>query len=326
MKVRIRWGSRTPFPLRASPPEPAPESSPEPMPPPAEPPPVDAPSSEAPSLASSVEAPPADAQPAEPSPAIVAMPPREPGIIGKLMIEAYGASNVGCVRTNNEDYFLVAPTIGLYVVADGMGGAQAGEHASKLAVETVHALLQSLDPSHRDSDTVSEALVSAFEEANRRVMDASASDPGLEGMGTTLIAAMESDDGLVIASVGDSRGYEHDSDKLKLITEDQTWVNEVGRRLGIEEESLKTHPMRHVLTMAIGVSEQLRVHTYELHPSPGTQVLLCSDGLHGVAPEEEVAEILHSKDSLESKCDQLIAAARAHGGPDNVTAVLLQAA
>ncbi len=113
------------------------------------------------------------------------------------MIEAYGASNVGCVRTNNEDYFLVAPTLGQYVVADGMGGAQAGEHASKLAVETVHDLLQKdLDPAHRDSDAVSDALVSAFEEANRRVMDAAASDPGLEGMGTTLIAAMESDDGL----------------------------------------------------------------------------------------------------------------------------------
>jgi protein phosphatase len=241
------------------------------------------------------------------------------------MIEAYGASNVGCVRTNNEDYFLVAPTIGQYVVADGMGGAQAGEHASKLAVETVYDLLQDLDRSRRDSETVSDALVSAFEEANRRVMDAAAADPSLEGMGTTLIAAMETNDGLIVASVGDSRVYVFENDTLKLITEDQTWVNEVGRRLGIEEESLKTHPMRHVLTMAIGVSDQLRVHTYELHPSPGTQILLCSDGLHGVAPEDEVANILHSKDSLEAKCDQLIAAARAHGGPDNVTAVLLRA-
>ncbi|MGA3186419.1 MAG: Stp1/IreP family PP2C-type Ser/Thr phosphatase [Bryobacteraceae bacterium] len=240
------------------------------------------------------------------------------------MIEAYGASNVGCVRTNNEDYFLVAPPIGLYVVADGMGGAQAGEHASKLAVETIYELLQKLDPPPRDSQAVSDALVAAFEEANHRVMDAASSDPSLEGMGTTLIAAMSSDNGLVIASVGDSRGYQYD-DGLQLITEDQTWVNEVGRRLGIEEESLKTHPMRHVLTMAIGVSEQLRVHTYEMRPAPGAQLLLCSDGLHGVAPEEEMATILQSKDSLESKCDQLIAAARAHGGPDNVTAVIIQA-
>lgn len=241
------------------------------------------------------------------------------------MIEAYGASNVGCVRTNNEDYFLVAPTNGLYVVADGMGGAQAGEHASKLAVETIFDLVERLDASKRDPETISDTLVGAFEEANRRVMDAASSDPGLEGMGTTLIAVMETDEGLVVASVGDSRAYESNAGRLHLITEDQTWVNEVGRRLGIEEESLKTHPMRHVLTMAIGVSEQLRVHTYQLQPSTGTQVLLCSDGLHGVAPEEEMAAILDSKDSLESKCAQLIAAARAHGGPDNITAVLLQA-
>jgi serine/threonine protein phosphatase PrpC len=299
MKVRIRWGSRAPEALPATP-EVAPPAA-------------VAPSAE-PSLNTA----------REPAPEIAAMPPREPGIIGKLMIEAFGASNVGCVRTNNEDYFLVAPTLGQYVVADGMGGAQAGEHASKLAVETIHDLLQDLDPARRDSDTVSDALVSAFEEANRRVMDAAASDPSLEGMGTTLIAVMESDDGLIVASVGDSRVYVFEHDKLKLITEDQTWVNEVGRRLGIEEESLKTHPMRHVLTMAIGVSEQLRVHTYQLRLSTGTQVLMCSDGLHGVAPEDEMADILNSKDSLESKCEQLIAAARAHGGPDNVTAVLLK--
>jgi serine/threonine protein phosphatase PrpC len=293
MKVRIRWAPR------------ASDAPPAPVVP--------------------LPAPPVEETTVETPPAIAAMPPHEPGIIEKLMIEAYGASNVGCVRTNNEDYFLVAPTIGLYVVADGMGGAQAGEHASKLAVETIFELLRDLDPARRDSDTVCDALVAAFEEANRRVMDAASADPNLEGMGTTLIAAMEADGALVIASVGDSRAYESSNGTLKLITEDQTWVNEVGRRLGIEEESLKTHPMRHVLTMAIGVSEQVRVHTYELHPSPGAQILLCSDGLHGVAPEEEVANILDSKDSLQSKCEQLIASARGHGGPDNVTGVLLQA-
>ena len=234
MKIRIRWGSRAP----AAPAEVHPR--------------IKAP------LSISDEA----VTEGIVSPAVA---PPEPGIIEKLMIEAYGASNVGCVRTNNEDYFLIAPSIGLYVVADGMGGAQAGEHASKLAVETLVGLMEKLDPSSRDRSTVSDALVDAFEEANRRVMDAASSDPSLEGMGTTLIAAMECDGGLVVASVGDSRGYQSDNGALKLITEDQTWVNEVGRRLGLEEESLKTHPMRHVLTMAIGVSEQLRVHTYQLH-------------------------------------------------------------
>jgi PPM family protein phosphatase len=288
MKLRLRWGSRKPAPA--------------PVPP------------------APVEEPPL----ADEAPEVVDLSPREPGIIGKLMIEAYGASNVGSVRTNNEDYFLVAPTAGLYVVADGMGGAQAGEHASKLAVETLYDLVQKLDPAQRTCTVLADSLVAAFEEANRRVMDAASADPSLEGMGTTLIAAIECSQGIIVVSVGDSRGYLFEEGKLRLVTEDQTWVNEVGRRLGIEEESLKTHPMRHVLTMAIGVSEQLRVHDYELHPHSGNQILLCSDGLHGVAPEEEVAKILASQDPLQAKCDQLIAAARAHGGPDNITAVLLQ--
>jgi serine/threonine protein phosphatase PrpC len=167
-------------------------------------------------------------------------------------------------------------------------------------------------------------LIQAFEEANRRVMDKASHDPTMEGMGTTLVAALENKGELLIANVGDSRLYLFQNGKLNPITEDQTWVNEVGRRLGLDEDSLKTHPMRHVLTMAIGVSEQLRVHTYMLKPAPGMQVLLCSDGLHGVAREEDLAEILASTEPLETKCSDLIKAARAQGGPDNITAIILQ--
>jgi len=96
--------------------------------------------------------------------------------------------------------------------------------------------------------------------------------------------------------------------------------------LGLEEAMLKNHPMRHVLTMAVGVSDQLRVHSYQLQPSPGLQVLLCTDGLHGVTSEQEIEKTLASQDTLEAKCRQLIASARAQGGPDNITAVLLRAA
>jgi serine/threonine protein phosphatase PrpC len=244
----------------------------------------------------------------------------EPVIIGKLMIEAFGASDPGCVRSNNEDYYLLSPSLGLYLVADGMGGAQAGEHASKLAVETVWEVLYAAG-TPIDSDK----LVGAFEEANRRVMAAAAADPSMEGMGTTLVAAAEVNEGLLIASVGDSRAYIHENGQLVIVTDDQTWVNEVGRRLGLDEDSLKNHPMRHVLTMAIGVSDQPRVQTYLLSPSPGALVLLCSDGLHGVARESDLLKILSSNGSLEEKCSDLIAAARAEGGPDNITAVLLKA-
>lgn len=252
-------------------------------------------------------------------------PAAEPGIIEGPMIEASGLSDPGCVRTNNEDYYLVSPSIGLYVVADGMGGAQAGEEASKLAADTVQDILSQAVSKAAGGKVDTATLVSAFEDANRRVMDKAATDASLDGMGTTLVVAIEAGDELLIASVGDSRAYVFENGSLKTITQDQTWVNEVGRRLGLDEESLKSHPMRHVLTMAIGVSEELRVHTYTLKPAPGTQVLLCSDGLHGVASEEDLTSALASSEPLAAKCATLVAAARAKGGPDNITAVLLKA-
>jgi protein phosphatase len=234
------------------------------------------------------------------------------------MLEAFGLSDPGCVRQNNEDFYLIDPS-GAYIVADGMGGAQAGEHASKLAAETVASFLQNA------GEPDAEILFQAFREANLRVMQEAASKPELEGMGTTLVAALESGPVLLIASVGDSRVYLYDGSKLTGITEDQTWVNEVGRRLGIDEASLKTHPMRHVLTMAIGVSPELRVHSYTIRPHPGELILISSDGLHGVVEAGVIAGTLSGNGSLQAKCERLIDAAKQAGGPDNITVVLLKA-
>ena len=235
------------------------------------------------------------------------------------MLEAFGLSDPGCVRPNNEDYYLLAPEKGLYVVADGMGGAQAGERASKLAVDTLAGFIA------KSGVPGAEMLAEAFQEANNQVMNAASNDVSLEGMGTTLVAVLEAGPELLIASVGDSRAYVYQGDELIGITEDQTWVHEVGRRLGIDETSLRSHPMRHVLTMAIGVSPELRVHSYALKPQAGAEVLLCSDGLHGVVDEGVIAEALAGDGSLESKCRKLIEAAKAAGGPDNITTVLLRA-
>lgn len=247
------------------------------------------------------------------------------------MLEAFGLTDPGCVRTNNEDCFVIAPELGLYIVADGMGGAQAGEHASRLATDFV------LDVIHRTEAKNADALVQSIQDANRAVMDAASRKAELDGMGTTIVAALElperpDDDASIvcIASVGDSRAYSfEESDqgsKLTEITEDQTWVNEVGRRLGLDDEALKSHPMRHVLTMAVGVSEPLRVNTYILPLRAGSQVLLCSDGLHGVVSAEILSVIMHDADaSLKEKCSQLIAAARDAGGPDNITVIILRA-
>src|SRR5580693_1837368 len=235
------------------------------------------------------------------------------------MLEAFGLSDSGCVRPNNEDCYLIAPEKGLYAVADCMSAAQAGERASKLAVDTLAGFIA------QSGQADAEMLAQAFQEANNQVMNAASNDVNLEGMGTTLVAALEAGPEILIASVGDSRAYVYQDHELIGITEDQTWVHEVGRRLGIDEVSLRSHPMRHVLTMAIGVSPELRVHSYALKPQSGAEVLLCSDGLHGVVDDSVIADALAGDGSLESKCRKLVEAARSAGGPDNITAVLLRA-
>jgi PPM family protein phosphatase len=237
------------------------------------------------------------------------------------MLEACALSDRGCVRSNNEDFCLIDSNLGLYVLADGMGGAKAGERASRMAVDTVADVVKLTHK--RDS----QVLLSAVEEANRRVVEAAHSDPTLEGMGTTLVAALEVEDKLAIASVGDSRAYVLDDQGLRMITEDQTWVNEVGRPMGLDEDSLRTHPWRHVLTMAIGASAPLTVNYYSVGLRPGSLVLMCSDGLHGVVDPPELEQILRGgRDgvSLEESCRRLIQAAREAGGPDNITAVLVR--
>jgi serine/threonine protein phosphatase PrpC len=234
------------------------------------------------------------------------------------MLEAFGLSDSGCIRANNEDYYMLVAPLDLYLVADGMGGAQAGEHASKLAVETV------ADYVMKAGETTGEVLLNAVHEANKKVFGAADGDAALHGMGTTLTVCWKVGGELLVANVGDSRAYLYQDGELHLITEDQTWNNEVGRRLGLGDEVLRTHPMRHVLTSAVGVSDNVRIHSYAVPLAPGALFLLCSDGLHGVVAPEKIIETLSGPGTLEDKCHTLIDAAKQAGGPDNVTAVLLR--
>ena len=235
------------------------------------------------------------------------------------MLEAFALSDQGCVRSNNEDYCLIKPELGLYVLADGMGGARAGERASQLAVDTVVEVVR--EAQRRDS----QVLRTAVEEANRRVLEAARNDASLEGMGTTLVVALETEEGLSIASVGDSRAYLLDESGFRAITDDQTWVNEVGRPLGLDEDSLRNHPMRHVLTMAVGASAPLTVNYYSVPLQVGALVLISSDGLHGVLEADQIEQILRGGPygwTLEESCRRLIEAAKEAGGPDNITVIL----
>jgi serine/threonine protein phosphatase PrpC len=231
------------------------------------------------------------------------------------MLEAVGLSDLGLVRTNNEDRFFSSAAAGLCVLADGMGGAQAGEMASSLAVEAV-AELTALEPPSQL------LLETAFQEADRRVREAAASDPSLRGMGTTLVAALETPSGIAVSNIGDSRCWLWENDRLTLLTRDQNWVNEVGRSLGLSEEALSVHPLRHALTTAVGVGVLRRVQSRIVPVRTGSVILLSSDGLHEVATHDAIAAVLSEGGPLLFLCQGLIDIALANGGPDNVTVVL----
>jgi protein phosphatase len=238
------------------------------------------------------------------------------------MLEVCALTDPGRVRQSNQDSFRIVRELGLYMLADGMGGARGGARASLLAVETVEKSLTRSQ--HRDAA----ALLMAVEEANDLVLAEAGRDPNLEGMGTTIVAALETKaNDIAIASVGDSRAYILHGDELRAVTTDQTWVQEVGRGLGLDEASLRTHPMRHVLTMAVGVGVAVRILYYALELQAGDMLLLTTDGLHGVVPEARIKEILKDPaSSLETKCQMLMAAAHEAGSPDNVTVMLLRPA
>ena len=208
------------------------------------------------------------------------------------MTEAYGLTDTGCIRSNNEDCYRIAPELGLYLLADGMGGAKAGEKASELAVETVAAVFR--ESGQRNS----QVLLKAIETANRRVIELARNDSKLEGMGTTLVAALDMGDELLIASVGDSRAYLLENGSFRPITEDQSWVNEVGRPLGLDEATLRAHPMRNVLTMAIGASPNLIVNCYPI---------ALESGIGGAALERRAAR----SGSRRMSSNRLCAAAKA---------------
>jgi protein phosphatase len=242
------------------------------------------------------------------------------------MLQAFGYSDPGCVRPNNEDYFISDSARAIFILADGMGGAAGGEFASQLSSEKLYEVLR--------EGTGEASAEEAFQAAHRYVRQAAVDTPALQGMATTLLLARAVEgvtrgrnSGPVtfeIASVGDSRAYFYRPGSLELLTRDQTWVAEVGVRLGLSEEALKTHHLRHVLTMAVGIKEELRIFSCSVELACGDQILLCSDGLHGVISERSLLDALESEKSLPEKCHYLVDAAKEAGGPDNITVLLVQ--
>ena len=229
--------------------------------------------------------------------------------------EAVQITDTGRQREANEDsYFARAP---LFAVADGMGGAQAGEVASGLAVET----LGEMPP---DDGNVEEELTEAIVQANRRIHDKSQDDRALSGMGTTLTAAFVHDGKVTLGHVGDSRAYRYRDGELAQLTDDHSLVAELERHGKLTAAEARVHPQRSMILRALGIGAEVEVDTYCFIGEVGDVFLLCSDGLSGLVHDAVIAEVLKDCDTLEAAAEKLIELANLSGGPDNITTVLFR--
>ncbi len=256
---------------------------------------------------------------------------------GELSIEAWGSTDVGMKRRLNEDVFAVHPEIGAFLVADGMGGHAAGEVASRLAADAIVEFLRTrrsmLDevtwPEHwdRERSAAGNFVVDAIEAGHQAVTRAVATDRELKGMGTTIVVAFRppGENRLVIAHVGDSRAYRLRGDRLELLTEDHSWVHEQVREGNLSEEAARTHPLKNVVTQALGGAADPVVDVRDVELEPGDLYLLCSDGLNTMLTDEEIHAILAGGGELQEIGQNLVIAANEHGGNDNITVVLLRA-
>jgi PPM family protein phosphatase len=228
--------------------------------------------------------------------------------------ESAGRTDPGRKRRRNEDAYVVAPP--LFAVADGMGGAQAGEVAARLATAAFREY-------HEADELGGEARVAAIiKEANRRIYERARVDTEVSGMGTTVTAALVEGAQIVIGHVGDSRAYRVRDGRLEQLTKDHSLVADLVRSGRISPEEADTHPQRSVITRALGTDPEVDVDSLAVDAQPGDLYLLCSDGLTTMLADEEILEILLGAKSLEHAGKDLVKAANRRGGEDNVTVVL----
>ena len=232
------------------------------------------------------------------------------------LAEHAALSDVGREREGNEDSFVASPP--LFAVADGMGGAQAGEVASKIVAETLAAAL--------DGGELPEGLAGALEQANERIHLMARDDRSLAGMGTTGTAAWLGTSMITIAHVGDSRAYRLREGRLEQLTDDHSLVGGLVRMGELTPAEAERHPQRSVILRAIGVAPTVEVDLAEHVLVDGDVFLLCSDGLSGMVRDEVIEEILEMRTPLAKAAEMLIELANASGGRDNITAVLLRVA
>jgi PPM family protein phosphatase len=226
------------------------------------------------------------------------------------------ATDPGRKRRHNEDAYVVQPP--LFAIADGMGGAQAGEIASALAADA-------LKDSHADGGGEAR-VIELIQEANRRVHERASTDAATSGMGTTMtVALVERDGNVTFGHVGDSRAYRLRDDRLEQLTNDHSLVAELVRRGELSPQEAEVHPQRSVITRALGTDPDVDVDAFTIEAQPGDVYLICSDGLSDMIGAAQIEEVLrNSRDDLDRAAKALVQAANRGGGDDNITAVLFE--
>jgi PPM family protein phosphatase len=223
------------------------------------------------------------------------------------------ASDTGKKRRRNEDSYVVAPP--LFAVADGMGGAQAGEVASKLAAAA-------LEDTDSGSSSGQERVVALIQEANRRVYARANTDPATSGMGTTMTVALVEGQVVTIGHVGDSRAYLVRAGSLEQLTEDHSLVNELLKSGKLSPQEAETHPQRSLITRAVGTDPDVEVDAFTVDALEGDVFLLCSDGLTDMVDDDGILDVVERyHDDLDRVAKSLVSAANRGGGEDNITVI-----
>ncbi len=239
-------------------------------------------------------------------------------------MKAAGISDIGKCRKNNEDAYYMAeegaPLRHLYIVADGMGGCNAGEVASQSAIA---AFLDYVKEEYEDQE-LSDLLAGAFQAANKAVFDQSNSALEFAEMGTTMVAAVIDQPRAYVAHVGDSRAYLMQKGELQLLTTDHSYVMELVKMGTITKEEAAMHPKRNIITRAVGIKDTVETDMTVVSVQKGDLLLLCTDGLSGMLSDEELTEILRQKQSVKKKAKLLVEAANLRGGYDNISLILIE--
>lgn len=236
-------------------------------------------------------------------------------------------SHKGKVREINEDYYNIvtdsAGNVIAFVIADGMGGHNAGEVASRMAVDSVTSKIKALSAEHDEDDLIADFLVNIIQIANRDIYEEAQNSADNFGMGTTLIVAMPESGRMHIGHVGDSRAYRIHDGKLHKITTDHSYIEELLKNGTINSEEAKSHPKKNLITRALG-SAELEVDYYFSDMLDGDIFILCTDGLTNMVDENTIEKICSGTDDPQQACDELVELANSNGGEDNITVILIK--